>query len=178
MKKLLIAGLSLAVLTTACQKSAEKPADTPAQPKAESPATPAPANDKHAEPAKAEPAPAGEHKEGEHHNHNHGDHKELDHAGHHHAGHDHAHPEGDKFSCGDKTVHIVVHEHDGEIEAHITTDNITYDLAEDVQSKGRYTSDDSIAGDNKGMALTLNGDTAKITTLDDKALLDCTKAKS
>lgn len=177
MKKLLIAGLSLAVLTTACQKPAEKP-EAPTETKAESPATPAPANDKPAEPAKAEPAPAGEHKEGEHHNHNHGDHKEHDHAGHHHAGHDHAHPEGDKFSCGDKTVHIVVHEHDGEIEAHITTDNITYDLAEDVQSKGRYTSDDSIAGDNKGMALTLNGDTAKITTLDDKALLDCTKAKS
>lgn len=171
MKKLLIAGLSLAVLTTACQKPAEKPAEAPAQPKAESPATPAPATDKPAEPTKAEPAPAGEHKEGEHHNHD-------DHKGHDHAGHDHAHPEGDKFSCGDKTVHIVVHEHDGEIEAHITTDNITYDLAEDVQSKGRYTSDDSIAGDNKGMALTLNGDTAKITTLDDKALLDCTKAKS
>lgn len=176
MKKLLITGLSLAVLTTACQKPVEKPADAPAQPKAESPATPAPATDKPAEPAKTDTHPEGEHKEGEHHNHD--DHKGHDHAGHHYAGHDHAHPEGDKFSCGDKTVHIVVHEHDGEIEAHITTDNITYDLAEDVQSKGRYTSDDSIAGDNKGMVLTLNGDTAKITTLDDKALLDCTKAKS
>lgn len=176
MKKLLIAGLSLAVLTTACQKPAEKPAEAPAQPKAESSATPAPATDKPAEPAKTDAHPEGEHKEGEHHNHD--NHKGHDHAGHHHAGHDHAHPEGDKFSCGDKTVHIVVHEHDGEIEAHITADNITYDLAEDVQSKGRYTSDDSIAGDNKGMVLTLNGDTAKITTLDDKALLDCTKAKS
>lgn len=173
MKKLLIAGLSLALLATACQKPAEKPADAPTETKAQSPA---PAGDKPAEPT--QPAhPEGEHKEVEHHNHNHGDHKH-DHAGHNHAGHDHAHPEGDKFTCGDKTVHIVVHDHEGEIEAHITADNITYDLAEDVQTKGRFTSDDSIAGDNKGMVLTLNGDNAKITTLDDKALLDCTKAKS
>lgn len=168
MKKLLIAGLSLALLTTACQKPAEKPADAPTETKAQSPAPAEPTQPAH---------PEGEHKEGEHHNHNHGDHKH-DHAGHNHAGHDHAQPEGDKFTCGDKTVHIVVHDHEGEIEAHITADNITYDLAEDVQTKGRFTSDDSIAGDNKGMVLTLNGDNAKITTLDDKALLDCTKAKS
>lgn len=170
MKKLLIAGLSLALLTTACQKQEEP---KPAEPKAEKtePApstqstTPPPADQ--ATPQSTTPAePTKEHT----HDHSH--------AGHDHAGHDHAHSDGDTYQCGDKTLVIAIHNHDGEMEAHITADNVMYDLAEDVQSKGRFTSNDSVAGDDKGMALTINGNNAKITTLDDKPLLDCTKKAS
>ena len=97
-----------------------------------------------------------------------------DHTHHDHAGHDHHH-EGDLYQCGDKTVHIVVHDHDGEIEAHLTSDNITYDLNEDIQTKGRFTTDDGISGEDKGMVLLLDGNKAKVTTPDDKVLLNCTK---
>lgn len=159
MKKLLMATLSLAVLATACTKQDEKTQESKPETKTEVKADtpPAPAS----EPAK----PSQEHKH--------------DHAGHDHK-HDHAHHHAPEdavaYQCGDKTIHIALHDHDGEKEAHITTDNITYDLAEDVQSKGRYTSDDSILGDDKGgMALNVDGNKASVTTLDGKALLDCTK---
>ena len=85
---------------------------------------------------------------------------------------------GDKYECGKDSVQIVVHNHEGEKEAHLTKDNITYDLSEDVQSQGRFTSDDSIAGEDKGMVLVIGDNTAKVTTLDNKVLLDCTKSKS
>lgn len=157
-----MATLSLAVLTTACTKQDEKPqepnTETKTEVKADTPPAPTP------EPAK--PSEAHKH----------------DHAGHDHShshAHDHAHHHAPEdavaYQCGDKTIHIALHDHDGEKEAHITADNITYDLAEDVQSKNRYTTDDGIEGD-KGMALILDGNNAKVSTLDDKVLLECTKA--
>lgn len=103
--------------------------------------------------------------------HEHGDDHDHDH-------HDHAHSAGDKYQCGDKSVQIMLHDHEGETEAHLIADNVEYDLSEDVQTKGRFTSDDSLQGDDKGMALILDGDKAKITTLDDKVILECAKATS
>lgn len=181
MKKILIPALAITLGLTACQKAEE----TPAEPKAETTtATEQTATHDHAHGEHDH-----EHKDGEHsHDHDHDDHAEHNHDHKHgeHAhdhSHDHAHgdghhhhADGDKYQCGDKTAHIAVHNHEGEIEAHLTTDDITYDLAQDVQTKGRFTSDDSIAGDDKGMALTIDGDKAKITTLDDTVIVECTKA--
>lgn len=172
MKKLLLPALIITLALSACQKPEEpaKPADKPT----ETSTTPATQT---TQPQTATPAPkAEEHKHGDdkqnHAEHNH-DHK---HDGHDHAGHDHSH-DGDKYQCGNKTIYIAIHDHEGEPEAHITADDITYDLNPDVQTKGRFTSsNDSVSGDDKGMALTISDNKAKVTTLDDKILLDCTKA--
>lgn len=155
MKKILLIALLASLTLTACNKQ-EAPKDTPAQ---------------------SEQNTANMDGHDQHHNHdkNDQDSEHKHHDGHDHAGHDHSHAQGDAYQCGDKVVHIAIHDHDGEKEAHLTSDNITYDLNEDVQTKGRYTTDDGIAGEDKGMALTISGNSAKITTLDDKVLLDCTK---
>lgn len=159
MKKILIPALAITLGLTACQK----PAETSAEPQAETATT----TEQTATHDHVHGEHDHEHKDSEHaHDHAHGEH------GHHH----HHHADGDKYQCGDKTVHIVVHNHEGEIEAHLTADDITYDLNQDVQSKGRFTTDDSIAGDDKGMALTIDSDKAKITTLDDTVIAECTKA--
>lgn len=192
MKKLLLPTLIMTLALSACQRTEEpaKPAETAEPAKTQTADTPAP-NTENPAPNTENPTPkAEEHKHDEHkhdnekhehddkqshagHDHKHDGH---DHA-HDHAGHDHSHHDGDKYQCGDKTIHIAVHDHEGEPEAHITADDITYDLNPDVQSKGRFTSsNDSVAGDDKGMALTMSGNKAKVTTLDDKVLLDCTKA--
>ena len=164
MKKSLIAILGLALLVSACQKQETPPSDSTAN-SANTPTQSTPAQDNHHHAH-----------DGHDHHHSHSPDKAHDHY-HEHHNHDHSHaPDGaSAYQCGDKTVHIAIHDHEGEMEAHLTADNITYDLAPDVQSKNRYTSDDGIEGD-KGMALTLDGDKAKISTLDDKVLLDCTKA--
>ncbi len=95
-----------------------------------------------------------------------------------HAGHDHDHATGKAFQCGDKAVTINVYEHEGETEAQLTVDNITYDLLADVQSQGRFTSDDAIselgAKEGQGTALIINADTAKLTTLDGNTITECT----
>lgn len=200
MKKLLLPTLIMTFALSACQKPEEsaKPTETAEPAKTQTADTPAPTTENTA-PSTENPTPkAEEHKHDEHkhdnekhehdakqkhddkqshaggdHDHKHDGH---DHA-HDHAGHDHSHHDGDKYQCGDKTIHIAIHDHEGEPEAHITADDITYDLNPDVQTKGRFTSsDDSISGNDKGMALTINGNKAKVTTLDDKVLLDCTKA--
>lgn len=172
MKKILATSLVALLALTACEK---KPAEQPETPTTEAPKTetPAPAS----QPVDAQnpfpnqstaPAEAPTAQPDQAHDHSH--------EGHDHAGHEHTHHgAGDAYQCGDKTFHIAVHDHEGEKEAHITADNITYDLSEDVQSEGRFTSDNSIADDNKGMALVVTGDKVKITTLDDKPLFDCTK---
>lgn len=168
MKKFLLPALIATLALTACNK----PADTPAEPKADTAPVSTPDTNN-------TPTPPEQHAQDKAHDHAHGEAHTHDHAEHGHA-HDHAHEhhEGDKYQCGDKTVHISVHDHEGEMEAHLTADNVQYDLASDVQTKGRYTTNDSIQGDDKGMALTLDGDKATITTLDDKAILDCTKTNS
>lgn len=158
MKKILLSVLFGALALTACEKKEAPPTEPATQ---SSQATTAPAS-----------APSTTHEHSEHDKHEHHGH---DHTNHDHAGHDHSHDQGDTYQCGEKTIQLLVHDHDGEIVAHLTSDDITYDLNEDVQTKGRFTTDDGIAGADKGMALLIAGNTAKITTLDDKVLLDCTK---
>ncbi|MDO4897320.1 MAG: hypothetical protein Q3971_08155 [Moraxella sp.] len=165
MKKFLIPALAVTIGLSACQK----PADTPA----EAQSSPAQTDTPQANAPQADSTSATT---PEQHSHAHGEHAH-DHS---HAGHDHSHAydHEEKFQCGDKTVYLTIHDHEGEIEAHLTVDNITYDLEQDVQNKGRFTTDDGIQGDDKGMALVLDGDNAKITALDDSVLLDCTKVKA
>lgn len=166
MKKITLSMMALmAVLgLTACNKQEAPKADQPS-PTNEQPTKPAETASNNPPPAQTAPNTDHNH---DHHDHDHG-----------HEGHNHEHMDaGDKYECGKDSVQIVVHNHEGEKEAHLTKDNITYDLSEDVQSQGRFTSDDSIAGEDKGMVLVIGDNTAKVTTLDNKVLLDCTKSKS
>lgn len=115
------------------------------------------------------------------HDHDHDDHAhDHSHAGHDHDhAHDHAHSKGDAYQCtNNQTVHAVVHNHEGELEAHLTHQDITYDLNPDPQAKNRYTDDDNIyENDKRGMAVTFEEKRIVVTTLDGKeTLLDCTKA--
>lgn len=105
----------------------------------------------------------------------HDEHKEHNHKEHDHHGHDHHHHSGDKFQCGDKSVNIAVHNHDGEIEAHLTADDITYDLSQDTHNEKRFTTDDGIEGEDKPMTLVLDGDNAQVLKADNSVLLDCKK---
>lgn len=124
------------------------------------------------EETKTAEAPAqAEQKHDEHKEHNH---KEHDHHG--HDAHDHHHHSGDKFQCGDKSVNIAVHNHDGEIEAHLTADDITYDLSQDTHNEKRFITDDGIEGEDKPMTLVLDGDNAQVLKADNSVLLDCKKA--
>ncbi|MBE9579764.1 MULTISPECIES: hypothetical protein [Moraxella] len=174
MKKILIPALAITLGLTACQKAEE----TPAEPQVETTTTEQTATHDHAHGEHSHDHDHDDHAEHDH-DHEHGEHAHdhsHDHAHGEHGHHHHHHADGDKYQCGDKTIHIAVHNHEGEIEAHLTADDITYDLNQDVQSEGRFTTDDSIAGDDKGMALTIDGDKAKITTLDDTVIAECTKA--
>ncbi len=170
MKKILIPALALTLGLTACQKAEE----TPTEPKTE---TAAP----------AEQATTHDHAHGEHHNHEHkdskhnnehGDHAEHDHDhAHDHGDHaHHHHHDGDKFQCGDKSVSIAVHNHEGEIEAYLTADDITYDLNQDLNDKKRFTADEGIEGDGKPMTLILDGNKAQVLGANNATLLDCTKS--
>lgn len=171
MKKVIVASLGCALLLAACDK---KPADT------ETPS------------AATETAPAtqaaplhtqeGEHKHGEHehdhaehaHDHAHGHSHSHDHS-HGHA-HDHSHDAGDAYQCGGKTVHIAIHDHEGEIEAHLTTDDITYDLNQDTANTKHFTTDNGIEGEDKPMTLVVDGNKAQVLKADNSVLLDCTKS--
>lgn len=148
MKKLILASLAATLALTACGKKEETKA--------------------------AEVQTQAEHKHNEHDGHDHKEH-EHDHHGHDHA-HDHHHHAGDKFQCGDKSVNIAVHNHDGEIEAHLTADDITYDLSQDTQNEKRFITDDGIEGEDKPMTLVLDGDNAQVLKADNSVLLDCKKA--
>lgn len=162
MKKTLLIGLVGVLALTACNKK-----DTPVnestpqttQTQSTTQATPEASTPKQTSSSETHHDHAHDHHDHDHHNHSHG----------------HHHNQGDAYQCGDKTIYIAIHEHDGEKEAHLTSDNITYDLNEDIQTKGRFTTDDGISGEDKGMALVVDGKTAKITTLDDQPLLECQK---
>lgn len=160
MKKLLIATLATTLALTACQKPAEKPAE----PKAETPAEQAPVEQT------AQPAP----QEGEH-AHKEGEHKEGEHAhhDHNHAHHNHDHHDGDAYQCGDKAVNIVVHNHEGEMEAHAIIDDIEYDLPADTAKPNHYTTAEGL--NNQAMVMHLDGDKATFKASDDKVLLECQK---
>ncbi|OBX87227.1 hypothetical protein [Moraxella nonliquefaciens] len=162
MKKILIPALMITLGLSACQKAEEAPAEPQAE--AAAPALTTHSHDEH------------DHNDHAEHAHEHGEHAHShDHA--HDDGHHHHHPaDSEKYQCGDKTIYIAVHNHDGDIEAHLTTDDITYDLEQDTQIKERFITDDSIAGDDKGMVLTIDGNTAKITTQDNTVITECIKA--
>lgn len=154
--------LSLGLLTTACQKqeNTPAPAENTAPAQAETPA-----------PAQTD-AQSDDHDD--HHDHDHDDGHDHDHS---HEGHAHHHHEGDAYSCGDKTVHIAVHDHEGETEAHATIDDIEYDLHPDTDKPNQYIShEDGINGN--GMSMTLDGNNAVFTSMDGKTLLVCEKQAS
>lgn len=154
--------LSLGLLTTACQKQEDTPApaENTAPVQAETPA-----------PAQTD-AQSDDHDD--HHDHDHDDGHDHDHD---HEGHAHHHHEGDAYSCGDKTVHIAVHDHEGETEAHATIDDIEYDLHPDTDKPNQYIShEDGINGN--GMSMTLDGNNAVFTSMDGKTLLVCEKQAS
>lgn len=154
--------LSLGLLTTACQKqeNTPAPAENTAPVQAETP-TPAQTD-----------AQSDDHDD--HHDHDHDDGHDHDHS---HEGHAHHHHEGDAYSCGDKTVHIAVHDHEGETEAHATIDDIEYDLHPDTDKPNQYIShEDGINGN--GMSMTLDGNNAVFTSMDGKTLLVCEKQAS
>ncbi len=161
MKKLLFVCLFGAMVLSACGDKTDTTQTPEKKPETTQSTQPAP------QPAPAEPtAPPAD------------SHAGHDHEGHDHAGHDHDHATGKAFQCGDKAVTINVYEHEGETEAQLTVDNITYDLLADVQSQGRFTSGDAIselgAKEGQGTALIINADTAKLTTLDGNTITECT----
>lgn len=147
MKKIILTSLIATLALTACDK---KPTDTTSE-EATKPTT--------------ETVSTTE----EHHDH--------DHEGHDHAhDHDHHH-EGDQFQCtNNKSVNIAVHNHEGEIEAHLTTDDITYDLNQDPNDKKRFTTDEGIEGDGKPMTLVLEDNKAQVLNANNDVLLDCAKS--
>lgn len=154
--------LSLGLLTTACQKqeNTPAPAENTAPVQAETPA-----------PAQTD-AQSDDHDD--HHDHDHDDGHDHNHS---HERHAHHHHEGDSYSCGDKTVHIAVHDHEGETEAHATIDDIEYDLHPDTDKPNQYIShEDGINGN--GMSMTLDGNNAVFTSMDGKTLLVCEKQAS
>lgn len=106
------------------------------------------------------------------HDHAHGEHgHHHDHA---HGEHEHAHHyEGEVYQCGDKQISIVVHNHDGEMEAHATIDDIEYDLPADADKPNHYATKEGL--NDQSMALHLEGDKATFIDADDKPLLDCQK---
>lgn len=165
MKKLLIASLSLSLLLTACQKPEEKPADTTqstTQNSTNSQATDAHAEHQASEQPNAQTSEATD------------THAGHDHAGHDHA-HNHAHDQGDHYECeGGKMVDIVIRDNEGETEVGAIIDNIEYDLHPDSDKANQYISKNEGIND-KGMILTLNGDKAVFTSLDNKPLLNCQK---
>lgn len=154
MKKIILTSLVATLALTACdKKQAEAPAETTTT-EAAAPAT--------------EVASTSDNTTDTNHGHDHA-HDHGDHAHHHH--HD-----GDKFQCGDKSVSIAVHNHEGEIEAYLTADDITYDLNQDLNDKKRFTTDEGIEGDGKPMTLILDGNKAQVLGANNATLLDCTKS--
>lgn len=154
MKKILLASLIATLTLTACEKQSQQTAAEQPQPTQTTVA--AEAHD-----AMEDSADHQDH-----------DHDEHDHE-HDHAGHMHSHDEGDAYQCGSKTIHIAVHDHEGETEAHLTDDSIVYDLNQDPDNPARFTTDNGIEN-NQPMALAIDGNNARVTS-NNRVLLDCTK---
>lgn len=151
MKKFLILGLSIALLTTACQKQDEPTTDGDNKPL---PAVSVPSE-------QAPTLPTDD----DHHDHD--------------DEHEHHHHEGKPYKCdNDKTINIAIHDHEGETEAHATIDDVEYDLhpAEDGKTDIFVSQEDGING--KGMKM-VNEPDGKVVfkSLDDKeTLLTCNPA--
>lgn len=164
MKKLLIASLIASLALTACNQQ-ETPASEP-----KTTAQPAEHTDDHEH-------KESDHKEGEH-AHDHDDHKDSEHAHGEHEGHAHHHHEGDRYKCdNDKTIAIAIHDHEGEIEAHATIDDIEYDLSPVEEKENAFISLHEGLND-KGMKMLKDGEKLTFTDLDDKPLLGCTLSKT
>lgn len=173
MKKIILTSLVATLALTACdKKQAEAPAETTTTKAA--PSTEAANTSENT----ADTQHNHDHAHDHDHSHEHDDHAEHDHN-HDHA-HDHGdhahHHDGDEFQCGDKSINIAVHNHEGEIEAHLTADDITYDLNQDLNDKKRFTTDEGIEGDGKPMTLILDGNKAQVLGANNATLLDCTKS--
>ncbi|KDN24792.1 putative lipoprotein [Moraxella bovoculi 237] len=174
MKKIILTSLVATLALTACdKKQAEAPAETTTI-EAAAPATEAANISENT----ADTQHNHDHAHDHDHSHEHDDHAEHDHN-HDHA-HDHGdhahHHDGDKFQCGDKSINIAVHNHEGEIEAHLTADDITYDLNQNLNDKKRFTTNEGIEGDGKPMTLILDGNKAQVLGANNATLLDCTKS--
>lgn len=155
----------IAMFATLALSACQKPADAPAEPKGEVKTEQAPTQtaEKPADkPAETAEPKKDDHAHGHSHTHGHGEH------GHHH------HHDGEMFQCGDKKVNIAVHNHEGQMEAHATIDDIEYDLALDTAKPNHYTTAEGL--NNQAMVMHLDGDKATFKTADDKPLLDCQKA--
>lgn len=153
MKALLIASLSLALLLSACKKQEEVSESAPAE--------------------TATTVVEEVHEEGDEHEHNH-DHSH-DHDG---EGHMHEHHEGKAYKCdNDKAITIAIHDHEGEIEAHATIENIEYDLHPVDGKENHFISNDEGIG-NKGMLMINESDSKTVfKSLDEKeTLLTCNAA--
>lgn len=173
MKKIILTSLVATLALTACdKKQAEAPAETTTTKAA--PSTEAANISENT----ADTQHNHDHAHDHDHSHEHDDHAEHDHN-HDHA-HDHGdhahHHDGDKFQCGDKSINIAVHNHEGEIEAHLTADDITYDLNQNLNDKKRFTTNEGIEGDGKPMTLILDGNKAQVLGANNATLLDCTKS--
>lgn len=173
MKKIILTSLVATLALTACdKKQAEAPAETTTTKAA--PSTEAANTSENT----ADTQHNHDHAHDHDHSHEHDDHAEHDHN-HDHA-HDHGdhahHHDGDKFQCGDKSINIAVHNHEGEIEAHLTADDITYDLNQNLNDKKRFTTNEGIEGDGKPMTLILDGNKAQVLGANNATLLDCTKS--
>lgn len=173
-QKIILASLFAAFTLAACSKPSDdaKTAQNDAQPAATAQADTATEDTAKAEDKADE---HGEHDAHDGHDHESENHEGHDHEGHDHgdhAGHDHAHA-GNAYQCGDKTVYLAIHDHEGEMEAHLTTDDIEYDLNQDPANANRYTTDDGITGGS--MAMTVAGDKIKVTGADNAVLLDCSR---
>lgn len=152
MKKLLIASLVATLTLSGCKKQEE-----PTTNNTENQALPTTTSTEES------------HTQSTEHGHEH-DHHEV------HDTHEHQHHHGKSYKCDNETtVTVSIHDHEGEIEAHATIDDIEYDLhpAEDGKTDVFISQEDGIGG--KGMKM-LNTPDDKITftSLDDKeVLLNC-----
>ena len=160
-QKLLLASVVAALTLTACSKPAEEAsqADTPATEQVQT-TDAAPADTQQAPETAQMTEDAPDHD---------------DHDDHSHAGHDHSHADGDAYQCGSQTVHIAVHNHDGEMEAYLNHDGIEYDFDQNPANNNEYTSDNGF-GDNQNTTLTIDGNKAVVTGDNNQVLLDCVKA--
>lgn len=101
-----------------------------------------------------------------------------DHAHDDHAGHAHEHHAGEIYQCdNDKTVSVAIHDHEGEIEAHATIDDIEYDLSPVEEKENAFISLHEGLND-KGMKMLKDDKKLTFTDLDDKPLLGCTLSKT
>ena len=145
-KRLLSVGIVSGILAlSACDKKDPAPSEPPADQAA--PTTDADTQS-HSDTHSSEHA----HESHEGHEHIHDNHTHGDHS------HHHAPKDSRAYLCdNNKTVYVAVHDHEGEKEAHLTVDDIVYDLHPDTNNANHYVADDGVIT-GKGMLLKINGD--------------------